>query len=200
MARFGVCRFVTRHHRIGEDAVEDLLAGQVPEGGEELAHLARFTADLRSFAVTSPNRVLSVMAAAGHTSDKGDLPATAASNAHGPARPGQGAGLPNWNRRPAMLKSFLSNAIGKAAGGVTAATMSVGAAGAAGALPSPVQRVVADAADTIGVDMPSPDDETSDPTTDPASGDVAPDDDSTDTHRADSDDNDGVDRVGRGGG
>jgi len=165
MGRFGVYRFVTRHHRITDDAVEELLDGQVPEGHEELAHLARFTADLRSFSTTSSDATLTVAAA--HTSDKGDLPATAASNANGPTQPWQGAGLPNWNRRPAMLKSFLGNAIARAAVGLTAATVAVGSAGAAGALPGPVQRVVADAADVVGFNLPTPDDDaTVDPATD----------------------------------
>lgn len=160
MGRFDVCRFVTRRRRIGEDTVEEILAGRVPEGSEHAAHVARFVSDLRTTFVAGSveDGAVTALVEAGHVArEKGDLPATVASNAHGPAVR-QGAGLPNWKRRSAVLSTFISSLLGRVAIGAAATTLSVGAAGASNALPQPLQRVVSDAAGELGIDMPSPDD------------------------------------------
>lgn len=160
MGLLDVCRRVTRRSRIEEHVVDDLLAGRVPEGSEHHAHVARFVSDLQStFAGGSViDGTVTALVEAGHVArEKGDLPATVASNAHGPATR-QGAGLPNWKRRPAMLSNLIGSLLGRVAVGAAATTLSVGAAGASNALPAPVQRVVSGAASHVGIEMPSPDD------------------------------------------
>ena len=92
---------------------------------------------------------LVMLVAQGISTDKGDLPATAASNVTGPAP--QAAGLPKWRKRM-IVSELLAGLTTKLAGlgmaakagmGVTLAAASTTAAGAAGVLPAPAQHAVA---------------------------------------------------------
>ena len=89
--------------------------------------------------------------AEGFSTEKGDLPATAASNVTGPAP--QAAGLPKW-RKKMLITELLAGLVAKFAGlgmvakaglGLTLAATSTTAAGAVGALPDPAQHAVATA-------------------------------------------------------
>ena len=93
--------------------------------------------------------VLAMLVAQGFSTEKGDLPATAASNVTGPAP--QAAGLPKW-RKKMLITELLAGLTTKLAGlglaakagmGVTLAATSTTVAGAAGVLPAPAQHVVA---------------------------------------------------------
>ena len=118
---------------------------------------APFAEEVR-FAVSgpppAPSHALAEVLAVGFSGpyEKGDLPATAASNVHGPAR--QAAGLPNWKEErdmavPGVLAGLLAKLSGagtaaKAAlAGVTAVTTMGLAGAAAGVLPDPAQNAVA---------------------------------------------------------
>ncbi|MFN8025673.1 MAG: hypothetical protein U0W40_04730 [Acidimicrobiia bacterium] len=140
-----------RRRPIDDDAVELVLAG-VP-AGDDLAGLTAFVDDVRSAAATGPDPVPSAALAhvltRGFSTDEGDLPATAASNANGSAQ--QTAGLPKW--RSALMKTSqfvagLSMAAKVALGaGVAVAATATGAV--AGVLPDPVQHAVADAVGSV---------------------------------------------------
>ncbi|HVL28243.1 MAG TPA: hypothetical protein VM390_08845 [Acidimicrobiales bacterium] len=93
---------------------------------------------------------LAMLVARGFSSEKGDLPATAASNVTGPAP--QAAGLPKWRKKKMLISELLAGLVTKLAGlgmaakagmGVTLAAASTTAAGAAGVLPAPAQHAVA---------------------------------------------------------
>ena len=80
---------------LDDQAIESILAGRSPSGRPELDELARFVTEVRSVASAPTPKVgaeLAAVLAGGLTTDKGDLPATAASNVTGPAP--QAAGLP----------------------------------------------------------------------------------------------------------
>ncbi|MDQ3148118.1 MAG: hypothetical protein M3R01_14525, partial [Actinomycetota bacterium] len=79
-----------RFHPLRDPEIEEVLSGIVPENRPDLAEVAAFVADVSaSAAQAAPPQLgpsLAVMLATGLTpTDKSDLPATAASNAHGPA-------------------------------------------------------------------------------------------------------------------
>jgi hypothetical protein len=119
--------------------------------------LAPFAEEVR-FAVSGPppppSMALAEVLEAGfsHPSDKGDLPATAGSNVHGPAP--QAAGLPKWKEERDMpVTGVLAGLLAKLSGVGTAAKVAMAGAtavatmglagGAAGVLPAPAQDVVA---------------------------------------------------------
>lgn len=139
-------------------AAEALLTGRIPPGGDELRSLAELVADVRTtFGPGLPLRrdgALADLLTTGLVTDKGDLPATAGSNAHGPAR-GQAAGLPKWRRRR-MVPSLLGTLAGKMAVGFAAACAALGGVAVAGALPDPAQSAVAHAAHAVGLQLPDP--------------------------------------------
>jgi hypothetical protein len=139
-----------RNQPFDDDAIEALLAGDTPEG---LLDLTAFVADVRmsAEAVPIPSPALTAALASGLSIDKGDLPATAASNVHGPAP--QAAGLPKWGRLRMKIQGFLAGlgVAGKVALGVSLAAAATTGAGAAGVLPKPVQHVVAS---TVGAITP----------------------------------------------
>jgi hypothetical protein len=133
MARRGVHHVVTRHRRFGKHADETLLAGHAPAGREDLSAIARFCADVREEFGDAP-AVSRLPAVAGH-----DQPA-------------------RLRKRTTMLPSFLTTTGAKIAAGLLSTTVVLGGATAAGALPDPIQRSVANLADNVGVHVPSPDD------------------------------------------
>ena len=135
---------MSRHHHIDDTAIEAFFTGN--GAGDELAPLTAFADELRGMAsgpAPAPSVQLATMLAEGFSTEKGDLLATAASNVPGPAP--QVAGLPKWRRKRMVIAEFIAglSVAAKAAFGVSMAAASVTAAGAAGALPAPVQHAVA---------------------------------------------------------
>jgi len=140
---------------LDDRALEALLTG-VNHGQSDFEWLVPFVENLGEVA-SGPAPVLkpalATLLTEGFSTEKGDLSATAASNVTGPAP--QAAGLPKW-RRKMLISELLAGlatklaglgAAAKAAVGLTlaGAGASVTAAGAVGALPAPVQHVVATA-------------------------------------------------------
>ena len=134
---------------IDDAAIEALCTGG--DAGAELAELAVFTDELYgrgAGSVPTPSVALAAMLAEGFFTEKGDLPATAASNVPGPAP--QAAGLPKWRKRK-MIGEFLAglSVAAKATFGISMAAASVTAAGAAGVLPDPAQNAVSAAVEAM---------------------------------------------------
>ncbi len=146
-----------RRDLFDDQTAEAVLEGRIPPG-HELGALAAFVADVRQSYGHGPaphaGTALAGLLASGLTTDKGELPATAVSNAHGPAT--QVAGLPKW-RRKRMVGSRFGTTAAKVAAACAAACAAVGGVAGAGALPAPAQSAVAHAADEVGIELPSPD-------------------------------------------
>ncbi|MHB1712027.1 MAG: hypothetical protein ACYCV7_11590, partial [Acidimicrobiales bacterium] len=136
---------------LDDRAIEAFFTGHFSPDADPL--LDSFAQSVRTFAdqaAPPPRGELAAMLADGLITEKGDLLVTAASNATGPHR--EASALPKW-RRPSMTISALLSALltklgalGLAAkGGLGIALASAGllTAGAAGALPAPVQNTVA---------------------------------------------------------
>jgi hypothetical protein len=128
-----------------DDAVEAVLRGEVPPTRPDLASLAEVVAGLRATTSGTPPQPSAALAnlldhglvVPDLSIDKGDLPATAASNASTPAR--QVFGPPKWRKK--MIAEWIAG-LGLAAKlglGATVAAASVTGIGAAGALPGPTQ-------------------------------------------------------------
>ncbi len=141
---------------LDDRAVEAFFAGRTPPE-EEL--LGTFAQSVRAFSrqpAPVPRGELAAVLMDGLTIEKGDLPVTAASNATGPRR--EVSGLPKW-RRPRMTVSGLLSALitklgalglaAKAGLAIALTAAGVTAAGAAGALPAPVQNVVSHAVSDV---------------------------------------------------
>jgi hypothetical protein len=119
---------------------------------DDLGALNEFVDDVRTAAsgpMPVPSLALEHVLTHGFSTDKGDLPATAASNANGSAL--QTAGLPKWRRSLMKTSKFvagmsLAAKLALCAGVAVAATAS---AGFAGVLPGPVQGAVADAVGAV---------------------------------------------------
>jgi len=117
-----------------DDASADaLIAGRPTAAGDE--GLLAFIEDMRVSShgpVPSPSVALASVLDGGLVTEKGDLPATAASNVTGPAR--QAAGLPKWRRKRMIISTFLAglSVPAKAFVGISMAAASVGGAAAAG--------------------------------------------------------------------
>lgn len=136
---------------LDDRALEAVRAG-ASFAGNDFAWLGAFAEDLRA-AATRPVPVvrpaLATLLAEGISTEKSDLPATAASNVTGPVS--QAAGLPKW-RRKMLITELLSGLAAKLAGlgmaakagmGLSLAAASATAAGATGVLPGPAQPSVA---------------------------------------------------------
>jgi hypothetical protein len=132
-----------RRRPIDDQAVESILSGTATEG--DLGGLHAFVLDVRAAAagpVPAPSLAFEQVLTRGFSTDQGDLPATAASNANGPAP--QAAGLPKWRSAQMKVSRYVAGLsiaakITLGAGCVFAATAG---AGAAGVLPGPVQDAV----------------------------------------------------------
>jgi len=124
--------WMTRLTTLDEHDVEVLLAGHTPEGMHDLAPIADVTSTLRARAATE------VAPAMGTALRRALAEAPAATPGHQPGR----------TRRP--LAALTAAAVGLVAFGV---------ASAANALPAPLQRMVAEAGDLVGVAVPRPDDD-----------------------------------------
>lgn len=136
---------VEMHRRdIGDAAIEAFFSGN--GAGDELPpSLAAIADELRELAagpVPEPTPQLAALLANGFSAEGGDLPATTALDVPG-AMPG--AAAPGKGKRRSRLAGFVAglSAAAKAGLGAGVAMASVTAVGAAGALPGPVQNVVA---------------------------------------------------------
>ena len=140
---------------LDDRAVEAFFAGRSLPADEDL--LGTFAQSVRAFShqpAPTPRGELAAVLMDGLTIEKGDLPVTAVSNATGPRR--EASGLPKW-RRPrmtALLSALITKlgALGLAAkAGLAIALTAAGvtAAGAAGALPGPVQNAVSHAVSDV---------------------------------------------------
>jgi len=123
------------HRPVDDGAIEELLAGTAR--GDDLASLSSFVSSVRvaAEAVPPPSPALAAVLAAGFSTEKGDLPATAASNVNGPAS--QEAGLSKWRTAKMKIRGFLAGlgVAGKVALGLGVAAAATTGAGAAGILP-----------------------------------------------------------------
>jgi hypothetical protein len=137
-----------RSRPFDDGEIDALLSGSVPS--EDLASLSAFIIDVRSASevVPTPSPALAAALAAGFSTEQGDLPATAASNVHGPAR--RVAGLPKWRKARMKVQMFLASlgVAGKVALGTSVAFAATTGAGAAGMLPAPVQSAMSSAVKT----------------------------------------------------
>lgn len=119
---------------IDDDAIEAALASVA---GEEVSELALLVSNVRNVVMTppAPSAAMAAVLAAGFSTDKGDLPATAASNVHGPAM--QVSGLSKWRKAKMKIQGFLAGIgiAGKIALGVGVAAAATTGAGATGMLP-----------------------------------------------------------------
>ncbi|HEV2759090.1 MAG TPA: hypothetical protein VGV86_05930 [Acidimicrobiales bacterium] len=140
---------------LDDRALEALLSG-APSAQSGFDWLIPFVEDLgeaSSGSAPAMTPALALLVAEGISTEKGDLPATAASNVTGPAP--QAAGLPKW-RKKMLITELLAGLAAKFAGlgmvakaglGLTLAAASTTAAGAAGVLPAPAQHAVATVVD-----------------------------------------------------
>jgi hypothetical protein len=138
-------------HQLDDETIEAFFAGRPLATGES-ACLAAFAEEVRLAAegpVPVPSPALAAVLAEGFSTDKGDLPATAASNVPGPAT--QVAGLPKRRSKRMVVTELLAGLTmaAKAGLGLTMAAASVTAAGAGGVLPDPVQGAVGGAVEAV---------------------------------------------------
>ena len=127
--------------------------------GDNGTWLNQFVADVRLAAsvVPAPTPDFAEILAHGFSTDKGNLPATAASNVHGPAE--QASGLPKWRTKLMSIPQFITglSLAGKVMLGAGAAMAATTGAGAANALPDPVQHAVSQAlAEVTPFQLPDP--------------------------------------------
>jgi hypothetical protein len=129
------------HRPVDDGAIEAALAGTTH--GADLDSLSSFVSAVRSAtgAVPTPSTAMAAVLTAGLSTEKGDLPATAASNVNGPAS--QEAGLPKWRKAFMKIQGFLAGlgVVGKIALGVGVAAAATTGAGAAGVLPFSIPGV-----------------------------------------------------------
>jgi len=123
------------HRPVDDGAIEAALGGTAR--GEAPDPLSSFVSSVRSAieAVPAPSTAMAAVLAAGFSTEKGDLSATAASNVNGPAS--QEAGLSKWRKAKMKIQGFLAGlgAAGKIALGVGVAAAATTGAGATGMLP-----------------------------------------------------------------
>jgi hypothetical protein len=142
--------------------IERLFAGQTPDGDADLDALARFVEDLRRACPEAPNEALAsahvaaMVEASRLSAENGDPVARPASKADGPAH--QASGLPKWRRNP-MLKRLFGSPLARVAILAVGLMLVFSGVAVAGALPDQIQTPVSNAAQTIGVDLPCPDDD-----------------------------------------
>ena len=160
-----------RRQHIGDAAIEAFFSGN--GAGDELpSSLAAFADELRGLAkgpVPEPTPQLVALLVNGFSTEEGDLSATAGDAFPGPAP--QAAGRPRGSSGRVALVRFLAGlgVAAKACLGAGVAMASVTAVGAAGALPGPLQNVVANGLEAVTpFDLPDSDDDAGDDATEPA--------------------------------
>jgi hypothetical protein len=132
-----------RRRPIDDQAVDRILHGDA--AGGELGGLQAFVSDVRAAAagpLPAPSPALEQVLTWGLSTDQGDLPATAAINANGPAL--QAAGLPKWRSATMKMSRYVTglSMAAKITLGVGGALALTAGAAAAGVLPGPVQSAV----------------------------------------------------------
>ena len=155
-----------RNAVLDERSIEAILAGDPDASHPELS---AFVADMRRVSagpVPAPSAALSDLFLHGFSTEKGDLPATAASNVTGPAS--QVAGLPKWRKYTMAVKQFIAglSIAGKLMMGAGVAAAATTGAGSVGVLPDPVQHEFARAVDGLvpfTVEDPTPASELGEP-------------------------------------
>ena len=129
------------HRPVDDGEIEAALVGSTRSTGPD--SLSAFVSAVRSVveAVPTPSTAMAAVLAAGLSTEKGDLSATAASNVDGPAS--QEAGLPKWRKALMKIQGFLAGlgVVGKIALGVGVAAAATTGAGAVGVLPFSVPGV-----------------------------------------------------------
>lgn len=128
---------------LSDQAVESLLSGRAPDDRPDLAGLAD--------AITRFRSVMIADAPQGSADRLAEIAAATASDAGAPVVGAASA------RRPLGVRRFVLHGVALKVliGSMLALTLGGGAV--AGVLPDPIQRVIADAADVIGIDLPRPD-------------------------------------------
>jgi hypothetical protein len=141
--------------------IDRLFSGKAPAGEEEFDNLAVLLGNVANAYAVAPEEAIEVghiatiVEAAQLFADKGEPVVRPASKAHGPGL--QASGLPKL-RGKLMLSGLFSNMIAKVTAGTIVVMATTGSLAVAGTLPDPVQDAVAEAADTVGISLPDPDD------------------------------------------
>jgi hypothetical protein len=123
--------------QIGDELIDALITGDTGEERADHDELTSFIADVRreGARLPLPSPALAAVLRGDISTDKGELPATAASNVSGPAP--QASELPKWRALTMKIKTYVAG-LGIAAKivlGVGIATAATTGAGMAGALP-----------------------------------------------------------------
>jgi hypothetical protein len=122
------------HQPINDGAIAAALAGTTRDADESLMS---FVSGVRNAveAVPTPSTAMAAVLAAGFSTEKGDLSATAASNVNGPAS--QESGPSKWRQAKMKIKGFLAGLgiAGKIGLGIGVAAAATTGAGATGLLP-----------------------------------------------------------------
>jgi hypothetical protein len=144
---------------LSDQELDRLLAGKVPDGGDPVdRELAEFIREARTAFLARPaaqierRHVAAALEVSRLNVDKGEGGVRTASKARRPDS--QASGPPRWRRRT-VLSSLFASLFAKIAGVAIAAAAATGGLAAAGALPAPAQQVVAHAASTVGIHVPS---------------------------------------------
>lgn len=155
MSRLGDEQDEMRTNPLDDQTIDALLAGRIPASHwDDLAGLVAEVRGVGSGPLPVPRPQLAAILAGGLTIEKGDLPATAASNVYGPAP--QASGLPKWRRKPMLETLFAKAVLAKAAAVLTSLTVATAGAAAADKLPQTLQDKAAAAIETVlPVDVPS---------------------------------------------
>lgn len=136
--------------------IDRLFAGSHTEDDAALAQLAQVLQVVRdaypevSTEACEASHLATMMETAHLLAEKGGPVARPVSNAHGPAL--RASGLPIFRRT--TLNDIWARKSAKVAAIALAAVLALGGTAFAGALPTPVQNVVATAAETVGIPVP----------------------------------------------
>lgn len=140
---------------LDDEAIDSLLAGRPPAGLESLVAFVEDVHLAAAVSVPEPTVALAAVFAAGLSTEKGDLPVTAAGNVPGPAS--QVAGLPKRSKtviEVLLAKLAAAGLVAKTGLAAGALTLGATAAAATGNLPEPAQDRVADAVEHVGLNIP----------------------------------------------
>ncbi len=140
---------------LDDQTIESVLAGRKSPARPEIDELASFFSEVRSVAAAPAPKLgadlAAILANGLTTTDKGDLPAMAASTVTGPAT--QAAGLPK--RRKSMIETIFASAAAKAAAVLAGLSLATTGAAAADVLPRVAQDRVAAAVEALTpLDLP----------------------------------------------